>query len=408
MIILDTCILYGCGLSSSSAELLRTIRESGTEQVAVPWVVMEELVAQKAVKHKAAHDSVKQAIEQLERATPWPLDTDVEWPNPDKVREHWRKKYGELVEVIPTTEQALREAAFREANGLAPAKIVLNGKRSVKTGYRDVAVWMSAINYAESHPDETVYFVSSNTDDFGDGTTHGSPMSDDLRRLKGEFVHLTSLDQVLARFTEATDADEEYLRTVLTGNEVSPEISQHINTRDGSVSRDAGFAATAFRGRPGEGPYGIWADGWLSSPVAEFVSMTDPQAYKIKDHVWCTVSVRWRLSGLAFPSDGGRGDHFQFASCWWDTRLLLSVGDDPRLVVLRGEPPRRLTDEAVDSSGDWTATAVAVLRSAMDERAVNNRHPLVPVISAPIADEDYGYLAERLPRYFYGGHGSGE
>ncbi|WP_178798510.1 hypothetical protein [Streptomyces sp. MNU77] len=45
MIILDTCILRGCGLDSSSAEVLRAIRTAGVERVSVPWMVMEELSA---------------------------------------------------------------------------------------------------------------------------------------------------------------------------------------------------------------------------------------------------------------------------------------------------------------------------------------------------------------------------
>ncbi|MFD5522509.1 hypothetical protein [Streptomyces sp. NPDC127066] len=53
--------------------------------------------------------------------------------------------------MIPTSETALREAAFREANGLAPCKIQ-DGGRSAKTGFRDAAIWLSTIEYAREHP----------------------------------------------------------------------------------------------------------------------------------------------------------------------------------------------------------------------------------------------------------------
>ncbi|MFI5704840.1 PIN domain-containing protein [Streptomyces xanthochromogenes] len=405
MIILDTCILYSCGLETSSAELLRTIRESRTESVSVPWVVMEELVAQKAVKYNSAHEAVTKAIEQLSQATPWTTDLLFLDSEPERVREHWRKKYGELVEVIPTGETALREAAFREANGLAPAKIVANGSRSVKTGYRDVAVWMSAIDYAEAHPEETVYFVSSNTKDFGDGVTHAFPMRQDLRDLGGRFVHLTSLDEVLTRFTEPAEIDLDSVQNLLTGKDVSPEVGQHVTTRDGNPGPDAPwFDTTAFRGGPGRGPFPFGADSWLASPVAAFESVSDAKAYKIDNHVWCTASVRWRLSGLALESSSGTRDSFRFASCWWDTRVLLSVGDDPRLVVLRGDRPRRLTDEDVESYDDWAVAAVGVLKNAMDERAVTRDFPIADSVSLSFPDEDANYLMERLPSYFYGGH----
>lgn len=51
MIILDTSILRGLGLKSSTAELLRAIRESGVQRISVPWMVLEELAAQQVLKY---------------------------------------------------------------------------------------------------------------------------------------------------------------------------------------------------------------------------------------------------------------------------------------------------------------------------------------------------------------------
>jgi hypothetical protein len=70
-----------------------------------------------------------------------------------------------VVDTIPTSEGVLRQDLFWEMNVLAPAKTDATSSRSVKTGSRDAAVWLSAIDYAADHPDETVYFVSSNTRD---------------------------------------------------------------------------------------------------------------------------------------------------------------------------------------------------------------------------------------------------
>ncbi|HEY9326709.1 MAG TPA: PIN domain-containing protein [Streptomyces sp.] len=365
MIILDTCILRGCGLDSSGAELLRTIRESGTEGVAVPWIVMEELVAQHAVKYRKQHEAAVQAVKALKKLTPWELDARLEDGNPAMVREHWRDRYGVVVDTVPTSERALREAAVREANGLAPARIDTGASRSVKTGYRDAAVWMSVMDYALDHPEETVYFVSSNTKDFGDGVTYESPMGWDVDGLENEFVHLTSLDQVLDRFTEPAEVSEEYLRKLLTVGDASPTIGMQVYSRDGSQAFEGGFDATAFRGSLGSGPYRIWADKWLAAPAAVMDSMSDAQAFKIGEHVWCTVNVRWLLSGLAFPDRDNR-DLLAFASCWWDTRLLLSVQDEPRLVVLRGQSPKRLTDEDLQAFAGKAPDVEAVIRSVIE------------------------------------------
>ncbi|MGW3728328.1 PIN domain-containing protein [Streptomyces sp. NPDC000851] len=72
------------------------------------------------------------------------------------------------------------ESALREANGVAPCKVNDGGKQT-KTGFRDTAIWMSAIEYARINPEETVYFVSSNTRDFGDGTAYPDPMDQDVK-----------------------------------------------------------------------------------------------------------------------------------------------------------------------------------------------------------------------------------
>ncbi|GAB3004540.1 hypothetical protein GCM10023080_082730 [Streptomyces pseudoechinosporeus] len=47
-------------------------------------------------------------------------------------------------------------------------------------GGRDAAIWLTAVEYAREHPEETVYFVSRNTKDFGDGTAYPPLMDQDL------------------------------------------------------------------------------------------------------------------------------------------------------------------------------------------------------------------------------------
>ncbi|MFF0734107.1 PIN domain-containing protein [Streptomyces chartreusis] len=165
MIILDTSILRSFSPESSSADLLRTIRAVGAEQVAVPWMVVEELAAQQAIKHREKHEAAAQALESLRQATPWPLGMELPPRDLKAVRGHWRAKWGAVVDTIPTSEEALREAAFREANCLPPCKT----SKGEKTGSRDAAIWLSAVEYAHQFPDVTVYFVSANTRDFGAG-----------------------------------------------------------------------------------------------------------------------------------------------------------------------------------------------------------------------------------------------
>ncbi|MFD7407610.1 hypothetical protein ACFV7R_34210 [Streptomyces sp. NPDC059866] len=78
----------GCGLGSSSAELLQTIRAVGTEGISVPWMVLEELAAQQAVKYRQKYEAAVQAIEALDQNTPWKVPTVLGDYDPERVRKH--------------------------------------------------------------------------------------------------------------------------------------------------------------------------------------------------------------------------------------------------------------------------------------------------------------------------------
>ncbi|WP_307717485.1 hypothetical protein [Streptomyces sp. V4I23] len=90
---------------------------------------------------------------------------------------------------------------------------------------------------------------------------------------------------------------------------------------------------------------GMQALGW--APPYEIVAaareVTDARAYRLGDHEWCTVNVRWQISGQAlFEST------IHYAACFWDTRLLVPVvksGPLPR--ILDGGAPYAPDTDAV-------------------------------------------------------------
>lgn len=213
MIILDTNILKGTSLRGPAAEVLRAIRAAGGERVAAPWIVMEEIAAQQAILYREKHDAAMAAVNDLRKATPW---GDVSHPKrwrAERVREHWRDRYAALAEVIETSPAAYQEAMFREANLIASCKTVNSGKH--KTGSRDAAIWLTAVEYAREHEDETVYFVSNNTDDFGDGTSFPEPLDKDIAGMEHRFFLFTSLDGVLTKFATEVEANLEEVRELL-------------------------------------------------------------------------------------------------------------------------------------------------------------------------------------------------
>ncbi|MEV5439480.1 PIN domain-containing protein [Streptomyces sp. NPDC052682] len=343
MIVLDMCVLRSCGLESSSAEVLRAIRTAGVEGVSVPWMVMEELSAQYAVKYRKQHEAAAQALQSLANVTPWGLPIRLPDMDLERVREHWRSQWAAVVDVIPTSGEALREAAFREANALSPCRD--EGK---KTGARDAAIWLSAIEYARAHEGETVYFVSENTRDLGDGTSYTGAMADDVASLGDRFVHLTGVGEVIDRFTEPADTDLEVVKQALSSPEAVKTIKQAAGRLGGCSGMDMDLVEAlklpGFQCTTGSFHTGVeqalalrWAVSEVSAQVGELHAA---ESYRVGEQVWCIATVRWLIGGLALMEA-----RVAKAACALETRLLFAPhSEDPRVTVLRNSPLQPLSE----------------------------------------------------------------
>ncbi|MER5215412.1 PIN domain-containing protein [Streptomyces sp. NPDC002838] len=339
MIILDTSILRTFSPESSSADLLRAIRAVGAEMVAIPKMVSHEIVAQQAIKYREKYEAAVQALASLQKVTPWPLDLSLDACDPDRVRTTWSDRWRSVVKVIPTSALALEMAVFREANGLAPCKT----SKGEKTGSRDAAIWLSAVWYARQNPEETVYFVSANTRDFGDGTSYVSPMREDVARLGDRFVHFTSLDQVMTRFARASTPDEGLAVGVLKS---ATAVQELVRAARKPWHLPTPFECTAALGPSSEPVTAYASGGEIDSAV--MVSTEGLEAYRIGDLEWYTAIVRWHMSGAVNCSLSTTAEDLVLAGAGWSwTARVLFAPDpkDPRLTVLRQDPPRSLTAE---------------------------------------------------------------
>ncbi|WP_381792964.1 PIN domain-containing protein [Streptomyces niveus] len=359
MIILDSNILKGTSLRGPEAELLRVIRTAGVENVVAPWIVLEELAAQQALAYEAKYEAAEAAVLKLKAATPWaPVPLPRRDP-PERVRDHWRGRYAEIVGTLPTSASAYEQALFREANLLAPCKTVNSGKH--KTGARDAAIWLTAVEYAREHPQEPVYFVSNNTEDFGDGTSFQSPMNEDLDGLRDRFVLFTSLDGVLTKFAAESPVPEEELTSLL-------KLEESLS----DVARLAIKSAIKGRGTVIEFTDGEWREvmlrRWIGKPVVDLGSVSDIRSHEIDGHQWSTVTARWLLCGYAGIFRGRRSMDYAPVACSWETRVLvsptaplkgltvlrqerttpLSPEDDPKTVMLLLETSKHFADSMTD------------------------------------------------------------
>ncbi|MFJ3229184.1 PIN domain-containing protein [Streptomyces sp. NPDC086783] len=355
MIILDSSILFRTTLRHANADLIRTIRAAGVEKVAVPWTVMEELAAQRAVAYRDKHAAAREALDALQDTTPWRLGQNLPALDLERVREHWRKEFAEFVDVLPVSESVLRESLFREANALAPCKRVsVKGQdKPEKVGGRDVSIWLTAVEYARDHKDETVYFVSRNTTDFGDGSpgSYQYPMDGDVRDLGDRFVHYTSLDDVVKKFTEETEADEAGLRAVLDESQtlIAHEAyeAQRFLAATGDPMKSNLMWCTVhpgveLSGEPvGDGGRTV-SLGWLMQPETKLECVKDVSAYRIGDHVWCTATTRWLLSGTAVLAKMRMSP----AVAAWEVRVLLNLSHPSSpLYILRTAQPQAVSQE---------------------------------------------------------------
>ncbi|MFJ2081239.1 PIN domain-containing protein [Micromonospora chokoriensis] len=344
MIILDTNILWGMKLDSSTADLLRALKAAGV-RVAVPWVVLEELASHRALEYADVHAKATSAVNELRRHVPWGGVPSLGQVDTERHRTHWRNMYGQMVEVIEPSVKVLRSALFRESNVLAPCKRVGKGD---KTGSRDAAIWLTATEYVRDHKDETVYFVSENTKDFGDGTEYPEPMKSDLASVEDRFFHLTALDTVVERFAKPAEVDLDFLPALLAGKDsiqlLTDALAEHLP--NAASQDDPGWPSTGLvYSRLADGEYvGEIPAGlrWFLSPSLTLDGISEVTAHSIGGQDWYMATVRLIASGLMVLP----GPKLIPAANALEARVLVTQDEaGARPSVLRCKPPRALTAE---------------------------------------------------------------
>ncbi|GAA2948317.1 PIN domain-containing protein [Kitasatospora cinereorecta] len=386
MIILDTCILERFQLDSTSADLLKTIQTSGVDVVAVPDIVMVELTSHRVVPQREKHEKAVEAVENFSRSLPWPASAWKPRLDLDRLAQHWQNRWMEVVTVIPTSLEALREGIRRESMALPPCKRVEASGGTHKIGGRDAAIWLTAVEYARENPDETVVFVSDNTSDFGDGASYPYPMDRDVDKLSN-FVHLTTFTQLISRFATRSEVDEDVALKALTSPESETAVLRAAR-RSLQITRHRTVVAPfeVSISRKGDGNHeNITADdldvfmahGFRQAPKLKLDSVRDMKAHRIGDHVWCSVTARWFLAGLVSGErDGGRERYWSSvilpAGTTWETRVLFSpTQPGTPLTVLRTWPPRCATPAEFTNMPELPsmAEAEATFRAQWDRRS---------------------------------------
>ncbi len=383
MIILDSSILRSISPKSSSADLLHAIKAVCGQRIAMPWMVQEELAAQQAIKYRELHERAIQAVKTLQQATPWHMDVQVDECDTERIRKHARERWRHLIGTIPTSDEAIRQGFFREANRLPPCK----ESKGQKTGARDAAIWLSAVEYAEQNLDETVFFVSANIKDFGDGTSYPYPMNEDIEAagVADRFVLMTSLDDVASHFTQPAEADGDLVLEILTSKSVLDHVASTANMVF-PASSNPSFQCTLLL--PGGETVIDQATEW-GTLEADLGSFEDVKAYRIGEREWCTASVEWHVTGSIVSTWFGAA----WAAVTWQTAVLFTLdAESPSLTLLREVPPVPAGDEVV------TALGLPPLDATPAERAVSALRRL----GDASARQRWGGIPRGLPRAYEG------
>lgn len=324
MIIFDTNAVNLLPPEGPRADIIRKLRQSGHHKVAVPWMVLEEMAAHQAHLYPVKHQSVVNTLDRLRDFLPWDLESSLEPLDLERFLDHWRAVYGDIFEVIETSNEAIRKGFQREAMALPPAKRA----NDHSVGGRDAAIWFSILEYLGKNPEAHVHFVTNNTSDFGDGTTYPFPMDEDVRGLEGRLTRLKDFNDVVSKFTkEVSGKDAEVAATELLR---SPPVQAGVVQAARGLSTLSGFAGLGDDGTAEE-----WY-AWCEEPEVELLSVTEVTGHEIENDVWYTAKARWLLYGLAFDETGTLVGN---VASLWEIKILFSTRDDETPTVLATDEP---------------------------------------------------------------------
>ncbi|MFF1372692.1 PIN domain-containing protein [Streptomyces virginiae] len=374
MIIFDTNAVNMLSPNSPTADIIRKLQKSGHHRVAVPWMVLEEMAAHKTKHYPDKYSAAVKALEALQGAVTWELQSSLERLDLDRLMNHWRDAYREIFEVIETSPEAMRKALTREALALKPAKRA--GDHS--EGARDVAIWFSILEFLKANPDEKVYFVTNNTKDFGDGTyPYPYPMNEDVEGLEDRLTRLADFNEVVSEFTKTVSgADAEAVADELLR-------SQAVRARVAQTAVELLTSFSGFAGLDTDDTVVRWR-GWWLAPEVELLTVTDVTGHEIEGAVWYTANAHWLLYGLAFDEDAADP---RYTACTWETKVLFSTRDGD-------EAPTVLTLQKPQAPDVSDSTCVELLTRVKGRTADISRRTLKNLLDT--SSEAEGLVTEKF------------
>ena len=367
MIILDTCVLTEQQRSSPLWEMLFALRMSGTQRVALPEMVLIELLAQRKRHYASAIDKAQAAFNGLWSLQFGDSDGSEHWPAVDSIVNHvaeWERLYRRTFEILPLTGEAAKEGLRREALRIRPAK------PTGKEGSRDVAIWMAVLEQARTAPDETVYFVTSNSNDFGKDGRLFPELAAEVAEAGVVITYLGDLKKALADFAERQplDDDEADLPARVADPRTAAWLHQFVVAQVTPDQFDA--VVVDF---DDEAPFLEWGtfEGWASSPHVSILSFGEAAVYVTGEMTTPTATVRVLAMGYARRL-GWYGEDGVLAAFTFEVRIVFGDNSLTALSVSSLQPP---TEDEEDAATEVARSLIRPPDIPPPPRAVAPSHP---------------------------------
>ncbi|MEU5397504.1 PIN domain-containing protein [Streptomyces tibetensis] len=399
ILILDTNAVRMLNPNGSNADVLRIIKTSGTARVAVPEMVLHEMIAQQVIEYRDAFEKAEVAVKRVRGRHPDSRPVYMELHRGidiEGIRKGWDKQYRAIFEIIPTTGEMALEALVREANGEKPAKLTEKQGEKKKEGARDVAIWLSVIDFMRKNPKEKVYFVTKNSKDFGDGSAWPAPMDSDIRGMEHRIAILSDMDAVISALTEEVQASELSAEASAALKVLSQTIGELAIKEVRGVQLRASILSMFDRG--GHFKRATFRR-WVAPPDAELLSVSNVTGHKIGERVWFIADVEWLLWGIAQSFTPNLG--VIPIACIWETRVLMTTSGIERPTVVSDRPVvKRLLPE---DRHKWEPVVERAV-GAIDELMAGEAQNLVSKMLLNYSEENRSLIAQ-LPSLIVGVEG---
>ena len=162
-IYLDTNVIPRRGeLHAPHIAALEGVAAAAHQPLVLPSMVLAESVSARRRDIEEAFDVLRTGLRHAEKLVRL---EGIYLPDPAEAVAAWDAELRRSFEIVPLPSEAAEEALLREVNRVPPAR---DGR-----GARDAAIWLTALSDHRQRGGEG-YFVSANTEDFGDPSARSS------------------------------------------------------------------------------------------------------------------------------------------------------------------------------------------------------------------------------------------